>query len=508
MGSQSIGIAVTNPATNITTTITTYDTSKLYLGSNSGTTPIYSPSPTGSGPFVDAKIAEVSGGGTFNMNASGAVNASVKNTTYIDVTDGTANWNSVNAVGFAGDAAGIDSSAFDPRTITASNFTFAGNFTVTLADGSTVQKTVNNLDDLKNYNTWLQQQVAAKNFGSGSAAQNAYNSAFNKAYIVTNYQYTLTPPSIPADDPAMIPAGERIVMRANGANAIAQISSTGGINIGSAGGAMSAIVLKAKNGGTAINDGIINVTGQNVKVFDADSGGHIINNGVESRTNSTNVVDTITGAGTTLENYGTVNMGGTTVNGGWTSKWLEISNNATATNNGAVNIGTTIDGNVSGNPNIINVTTGGAFINAGADGSANGYAGVIYLGREASVNTSSDPVSRGGDDVVHTGYTGIRGASDSTVKNDGQIIIGTGMQNSNAIVATGTNVNVTVGKDGVITDNGNYPVAAGNAPLRNAAIYSNATSGTVNNDGTINLNGANGAGLYTYGGGIASSSGT
>ncbi|KFB99333.1 hypothetical protein GTGU_04336, partial [Trabulsiella guamensis ATCC 49490] len=507
LGGATTGITVTDPNTNVSSAIKTYNSSSFSLALDNNGHRIYMPTPAGGGQFYDSGIAAISGGGTFNMNATGVIGSSTaKNTIFVNITNGTANWNSSNTVTFANMAP--SSEVLQPYVINLNNTVFSGSFSVRLSDGSSVNQTVNNMADLQAYNSWLQQQLAAGKLGAGNTAQNNYNNALSLAYSNQILAYQVTPPTIASDDSLLAPLGNQIVIYANGTNALGHVSSSGALSADNLSGAL---MLRASNGGTIINDGAITVKFGNTGAMAADSGGHIINNGLEVKSATNTSRDSYTGNGTTLNNYGTVNLDGVG-NYNTSPTWLQVNNGATATNNGAVNWGGTIDAsNATANtaPSVVYISSGGTFINAGAAGSSNGYAGVIYLGRAASKDITSDPLLRGGSDVNHAfSESAIKADSDSTVVNDGNIIIGSGMQQSYGIFATGTNVNVTVGKDGVITDNGNYPVAAGNAPLRNAAIYSNATSGIVNNGGTINLNGANGTGLYTFGGGIASSSGT
>ena len=497
------GVVVTDPGTNTSITVRAHSSASLGQGNPATSTThnkiIYKPTPPGTGAFINAQLANVSGGGTFNMNASGTVgDRNTKDTIFINVTNGTANWNSQNIVRFAGSS---DFAMAPPSTTKVTGYNYKGAFTVTLVDGTQVQQTVNNLDDLKAYNTWLLQALAAGQLGVGTAAQSGYDNAFSQAYTTTTYTYTITPPVLPDDDPARIPAGTQYVMLADGPDAIANVSASGAINYGPgnsvAGGAGSAI-LAALNGGTAINNGTLTTGMWSTTAIRAMSGGHLINNGV---INNPNNISRIHGTGTTFDNYGTIN---TAVGG-----WLLVGSGAVVTNYGAVNMGNTSHGWTTATVWGAEVYSDSTFINGKAYGSPNGYAGVIYLGRGTSADTTSDPMDRGGVDVMRPGAArGIDAYTGSTVVNDGQIIIGSGMQQSQGIRASGTNVNVTVGADGVITDKGNYPATAGTAPLRNSAIYSNATSGTVNNGGTINLQGANGTGLYVFGGGLAASSGT
>ena len=83
---SSVGISVTDPNTHITSTISTFNSDSIATtpGGYSSYWTIYEPTPEGSSPFIDAQIANVSGGGTFNMNASGTVgDTTVKDTVYM-----------------------------------------------------------------------------------------------------------------------------------------------------------------------------------------------------------------------------------------------------------------------------------------------------------------------------------------------------------------------------------------------------------------------------------------
>ncbi|WP_211252859.1 autotransporter outer membrane beta-barrel domain-containing protein [Trabulsiella guamensis] len=338
----------------------------------------------------------------------------------------------------------------------------------------------------------------------GVAAQAAYNSAFRQAYTVTTETWTYNPQEAPftADDPALIPVGDRIGLAADGPDSTISINPGASVTMHSQGTALARI----SNGAKYVNNGTINAGAywmNNTLV--GLSGATLVNNGVENMlTTNEHSPDSISGAGTTYVNNGVVNLSGWTgsTTSGYISNrtWMNVGDGATGINNGAINIGTTAQ-LFGGRPVAAAVTAGGTFVNASD--------GVIYLGRKESSDTTSAPIARGGADTLQQfGAYGFYVNSSGTAKNDGQIIIGTGVQQGYGIVATGTGVNVSVGADGVITDKGNYPVAAGSAPLRNAAIYSKATSGTVNNGGTINLQGTNGTGLYVFDGGLASSSGT
>ncbi len=499
LGSQSNGVTVIDPVTQGSVVVNTYNSANFAETVPGSLYYFYAPTPVGGGPFVRSQVATVSGGGTLNVNVSGDVgNTSVRDTTYFAITNGTLNWNSKNNFQFASNALTVTPEKLLPYDISVGITTYNGTFTVNTNDGSHSQ-TVNTLSDLKAYNAWLIDQLSAGKLGSGPAAQVAYNNALQQAYTSGSTDYTINPQisPIPAGDPMLSSVGTRIGILANGPNALAHVGAEGDITIA---GLIGGVGLRAENGGTVINDGAIRSwrwpTG-----ISAASGGRVINNGVRQigsgLPNTTEATaDIIVGVGTTYINNGTVNIGMFGYDPTYTahSNWLFIDGGAAGINNGAVNVGTNSPAGL-GTGQAVGVKNGSTFNNTAS--------GLIYLGREASSDTTSAPIARGGADTAQpNSINGIVVESGGIAHNDGTIIIGGKVQDGKAISISGTGVAVI--NSGTIEVRGHY----NDTPLTNIGIYSKATTGSVENSGTINLSGTNGVGMKLSAGAKAISNGT
>ena len=504
-GTQSSSVAVPDPITGGASTVNTYDNNYInQLGAGGATgLYIYKPTPAGQGPFVQAEIANVSGGGTLNFNVSGTIgNSSVKDTSYIKVTDGTANWNSVNTVSFAGSIAGVAYGSLTPYNLGISTQEYNGTFTVNTTDGPQTQ-TVNNLADYKAYNSWLVQQLQDGKLGSGTTAQANYNAAISAAITSTARSYLVTPDplSIPSTDPVYIASGMRAAMEANGASATAKISNTGAITL------LAGYGLVASNGGTVINNGTLTSYGSNmVAGMYANTGGKAINNGVRNvgQTSGTRTeagYDTAYGAGATYTNNGTVNVAGWT----FSSTYAPTSAGAFARAGGSVvNTGTF---NVGNTTSIGPGTLMGVYLLEGSGSSFTNESGaVMYLGRESSTDITSAPIDRGGADVVlsNGGRLISVGSPGAIVNNKGSLIIGDKVQNGTAIYIDGTSA-MNVVNNGNIIVKGHYSATPG--VNYGIVSYSAAAATIIDNAGTIDLLGLNNIGILTGSGGKASSSG-
>ena len=498
--SQNNGVAVVDPITQGSVVVKTYATDNLREIDPGAHYNIYSPTPAGAEKFNDAGIAKVSGGGTFNMNATGTVgDGTTKNTTFVHVTDGTANWNSSNEIRFASLSEGVDPAAVQARDASVQVTTYNGTFSVVTTDGAQTM-TVNSLADLKAYNNWLIEQLEAGKLGAGAQAQSAYDDAFNQAFTQETGTYQLTPYTSPIspDDPMFIPNGELTGMLAEGANATGHVAAGATIKSSWASERDSAL-LKATNGGTIINDGTVS-NARFVRGMVADSGGRIINNGVRNVGDLGDGAiaeiygDSAKGSGTSYVNNGIVNQSVWNWSSDYTnaSRWLTVDEGAAAQNFGAVNVGVNV-------PKGGSTLTGVVLANSSFVNEADG---VMYLGRAASTDVVADPMAQGGEDVaLPDGGTIIYALSGSSVANHGTLAIGDKVQGGRALWASGTNVDVV--NDGTITVKGHYS----EAPLMNVGIESQATSGVVKNAGTIDLQGTNNVGILATRGGQASTSG-
>uniref|UniRef100_UPI001BAC3BF9 ESPR domain-containing protein n=1 Tax=Budvicia diplopodorum TaxID=1119056 RepID=UPI001BAC3BF9 len=505
-GSQSAGVAVPDPITGGAYTVNTYDNANIMQVAPGGAAfgfYVYRPTAAGTGPFIDAEIASVTNGGTLNVDISGAIgDFSVKNTTFINVTDGTANWNSANAVYFAGVASNVPYGSLAPQNASVSTMSYNGTFTVNTTDGPQTQ-TVNDLADYKAYNSWLVAQLQAGKLGSGTAAQANYNLAVGAATTSVTNPYVLNrdPLSIPSTDPLYIPTGEQVLMQADGAGALAQIGNTGAIVL-----IMGTAALQADHGGTVINNGTLTTYGGNVKAgIRAINGGHAINNGVRnfgqtSGTRSENGYDLVQGTGSTYINNGTVNIAGWNYSPayGYTSVGLYVRAGSSAINYGAYNVG---------NATLVGASAlNGIVLDSGIASFINDTAGVMYFGREASTDTTAASIDRGGVDVAqpNAGRLILVQAGGATVNNQGSLIIGDKVQNGTAILV-GTAAAVNVVNSGNIVVKGHYSATPG---VNYGIQSSSAAAGTiVDNAGTIDLEGINNIGMMAYSSGKASSSG-
>ncbi|CAB3706173.1 hypothetical protein LMG3458_02938 [Achromobacter deleyi] len=499
-GAKNVGISVVDPITQGSFVVNTYSNDRITQGAVSGMVTAFDASSATAAIFFDASLATVSGGGTFNMNASGQVgDVTVKDTTYVKVTDGTANWNSSNTIAFSG----VSPDGLRPYDLNLTSSSYSGRFTVQLADGPHVQ-TVGNLAQFKAYNTWLISQLRAGKLGSGAAAQTAYDNAIAQAYTNTNSTYHATPTTgtIAADDPLLKPLGTRVGMQADGVSAVGHVTATGVlVNLTESGGGT---LLKASNGGLIINDGTVTNTRATVGM-EADSGGRLINNGVRNlgeqgtTPSAGSNPDQIRDAGTTYVNNGIVNLASWTfsTNNASVQTALVVYPGSAATNNGAMNLGTrapTGTGRLIG----VNLQSGSAVSRF-----TNGVDGVIYVGRAASADLSAAAIHQGGADVaVGTGAAAIYAPSNTYVRNDGTIVIGDKVQSGIAIQTRGSLVNVV--NAGTIDVSGHFNAA----PLVNIGIHSVAgPDSSVDNAGTINLRGVNNIGIQAVSGGRAVSSG-
>lgn len=489
LDSASNSVLVYDPITQSNITVNTYDSSR-FLENGIYYVNIYGPSPADGGPFVSSQIAKVNGGGTFNMNASGNIgDITVKDTVYIDVTNGEANWNSTNTVYFADQRTTRTLAELQPYTVTPKWTSYTGTFTVITADGPQT-KNVTSLASLQTYNNWLIAQLKAGKLGLGSAAQSAYNQAINLAFSNANYTYTVNPQSSPISDtdPLLIPVGTQIGMLVNGVNAVGHITSSGSVTMAYMPDS-NTVLLSAQNGGTIINDGTVSGSTGYAGGVSVSSGGHFINNGI--RNSYSYAADKIKDSYSTYINNGTVNVGVTD-----NYAWLDVLS-GNATNHGAVNIG--VASSDTRSPFGARIYGAGSFINE--------TDGLMYVGRKGSTVTTGDSLTRGGEDVkLGNGSVAIlvSSATGADVNNKGTIILGDGVQNGKGISVIGNNVN-TVVNSGTIEVNGHYS----DSPASNIGMYStnSNTRASINNSGVINLKGMNNIGIKAISTGRAQSSG-
>ncbi|MGA7436805.1 MAG: autotransporter outer membrane beta-barrel domain-containing protein [Luteibacter sp.] len=499
-GAQNLGITVKDPITGTNRVVSVFNNNNLFaLPVVAYSTVVPDIINVGDNQYIDARVGQVGpGGGTLTVALGSGANsqdptnswsmaAKQTNLFYADGTGTAASnltWAGQNRITFTGEVA----NPTQPRSYGVSFVAhYGGTFNVTTADG-TASHTVTNDAQLRDYNTFLINQISA---GKLDPAQ--YITLFSLGYTSTTEQitYGITADS-PPDDVAQ-PIGDRIVMRLVGPNAhgtinagavLEVVNANGGavcadsgasfVNNGSLGaqhssGDGSALILTGASSGT--NAGVINGN------FFPNAGG-----GISSGAFGANIVDVQTGS--TFNNVagGIINLATGTTNGAGKSTGIRVGSNAVATNNGFVNVGVT--GSRS------NGSMDGIYLNDATASFTNGASGLIYIGRGPQYAPGDAPA----DLAVNQGTitTGINVPTAALVNNQGTITIGTGTQNAAGILVTAPAANVT--NAGTININGR----AAAVPRENigiSVVNAGATGPGIRNTGTINVTGVNGTGL-------------
>ncbi|MDR7948299.1 autotransporter outer membrane beta-barrel domain-containing protein [Achromobacter aegrifaciens] len=512
-GPQSTSIAVYDPITGGQRTVAVMDSRSFAERPGGSTSSINVVEGVGENQFVDLRLGTVaSTGGTLNISVSGNMNSFAKQTDLV-FADGTgaapstATWNSTNSIDM-----GLIAPLVIPAPVSVTTQAYVGTFTA--FDGST--HTVTTLAGLQAYNNWLIQRMKTYVSGDPTWTNARYVTELHRAYV--DEVTTLEPGAAgnpPATDKTWLTVGNRSVMRADGANATVRVTSTGFITarvLSTSEVSATApyanwgdgSVLRASNGGTAINDGMISQVGFGQTMI-ADSGGVAINNGTlhagyaVTSTKDGIASPTVTGgravyvsdSRSRFVNNGIINIGSWTASttGAQSNTGVLAVNGGNAVNNGAINAGVNDDynGAVYG-VNVGQPSTSGSFTNA--------QSGVIYLGRGPGFDASKSPDQAGGTDVNLTvpGYGVYVGPSaGSVVVNDGRVVLGTLTQGGTGLFINARSVaNVT--NNGIIDVN----AARSGTPLSSYGVQVQNSTGVINSASSrINLNGVNGVGIFS-----------
>jgi autotransporter family porin len=449
--------------------------------------------------YVDTRLVDVqSGVVTISLNSSYYTMGEVRNSYLVNV-DGSknsavVNWESSQTFNITPPQQWGDASNYE--TFNSIHHNYKGSFYAYNGES----KNVNSLSDLAIYNDWLINEVV-----SGRLDPSKYKDELSAAlYEVTDsYEYSLFP--IGTNNSTYGDANGAIIY-ASGSNASAIIASSGKIEaIAGAGNITTFKVLYAENNAAIVNKGTVIGTG---RIVELNTGGNFINDGVLS----------LGGGATATYNPGVYAFRPVYVEG----------QNSLFINNGLYNINArhayddkTQNGIVYGTV-LIN---GGALENNGKINS--GYwktnlnispeqSGIIRnvlvdaLGVFNNETTGTVALGVGEDglssEYLSTGSAAIQVNTDGKAVNNGTIILGSEAGGSYGFLANGTNIYIA--NTGIIDiksdgNNGLY------TPEQSVGIFTqNGAKGTIENDGVIQLNGANNVGIKAKGGGQASSSGT
>ncbi|WP_413676929.1 hypothetical protein [Pantoea dispersa] len=232
--------------------------------------------------YIDARVATVTNGRlNINIGQQGATaNASTnrwsmaakQSQLFASSNNGHINWDSNNRIRFtaATPPYGGDRLAFDAGGVV----TYAGLFDVTLKDGSSNAYYVSNLNELRNYNDWLIDQISG-----GNLSPESYNAALNLAFSLRDGRVVYRMSTGNYDDEVAAALGDQVVLSADGAKASVKINR--GKTLEVANGASA--VMRASNGATAIIAGKLatsNSLSSEAGALELISGARGINNGV------------------------------------------------------------------------------------------------------------------------------------------------------------------------------------------------------------------------------------
>ncbi|NML34303.1 autotransporter outer membrane beta-barrel domain-containing protein [Paraburkholderia antibiotica] len=504
IGSQTRSVSSPDAVTGANIVVATYNSASFTTSSWSSAPALLYGDVNGD-QYIDTRVGTVANtGGTLNVNigdsanvpsASGNLIEAAAKQSSLAYADGTGttpsvvNWTSRNQVDFFASA---PSGSVNNYTIHVP--VYAGTFQA--FDGSTWS--VTDATSLAAYNNFLVQSLQSGALNS----QSAYNAAFNQAVSFSaqtvQYSNNLTP-----GDEGNLPVGSVSVMSGSGANATLHVAAGGELDVGGL-----AYGVLAQNGANVVNDGQLSGTATLVGL---QSGAQGVNNGVMSAgyatdggfdTSSTSApingsyaegygVDA-SGTGTRFVNNGIVNVAAWTYNNtnpAQQNYGVLVADSATASNAGIINVGvnaTNITSQVIGA-----LVSGGSFTNL--------VGGTIYLGRAAQYDAASpEAVS---DVALAAPSFGIVLDSSGTASNLGNITIGSLTQNATALASTNS-TSGSLNNSGTITING----AASGLPLTNIGMLADNTAATVTNTGTIALNGVNGIGIKVLGTGATPTS--
>ncbi|RJT45048.1 autotransporter outer membrane beta-barrel domain-containing protein [Rahnella woolbedingensis] len=494
IGPANFGVTIPDPTTGGNTTFQVYNPASLIaLIPIDASTTVPDVINVIDDQYINTRIADVSTGGTLNVNigqanaaASGTNNAwtmAAKQSTLFNVdgtggTNTTLNWNSNNRITFIGTAA--DPTV--PRQLSVQNLiTFNGAFTVQTLDNAVTNFNVTDAAGLKNYNDWLITQLK-----SGNLDKSTYLTNFNKAFTrSTNTIDYLISADDPNDDVAQA-IGNRIVINASGANAKVNIAAGKTLEvIGANGGA-----IRGTNNAEITVNGKVSSSGstgsEGSALYLDDSTGTnngVINGGFINRIDGTGVGSTGFGSngvqvqnGSTFDNNGIVNFATT----GGTTSAINLGINSSASNSGNINVG--INGS-SATGSTTGVMVGDATASFINNTNAN-----IYIGRGPQ-NTLNDNTA---DTAVNqSGLTaGVQVSAGGSAINNGNIVIGSRVQNAAGMYASG-GTGTTLLNNGTIDINGK----ATTVPRENIGMSVMNTTGDIDNAGIINVNGVNGTGV-------------
>lgn len=497
LGSQDYDVIVHDPATDTYSVFQTYNSAEISALAPvdlNAVVPDYVN--VGDAQYINARVAQVSNG-TINVNigeqgagttaaTNGWIMAAKQSQLFTASGTGTMNWDSDNRITFNSITPPPgDRLAYQINDIV----NYSGTFTVTTLDNNTTSFNVTNLSELQSYNNWLIDQLS-----SGNLSANSYNSDFNKALTLKTGSVVYTMSANDPDDDVAQAIGDRVVLSADGPHAKVTVQAGKTLEVVNA----SNGAVRGTNGATVVIDGKLASSGSTASdnnAIELTNGSKATNNGVING----GFFNQADGSGVDASTLGysgkTVYLLGNSrfVNNGVIN--TALSENApaadsaaiwlagsSAVNNGNINVGVANSTASQAAAGVVLSTDDASFINAAG--------GTLYIGRTPQ-NSLAESTS---DVALNPGGT-ISGTSqvlNSSVINNGHIVIGSGVQNAVAMkVQNGPQA--TMLNNGTIDINGRAQFQ----PAENIGmlVIDSGTGGLIGNTGTINLNGDNSTGI-------------
>lgn len=487
IGQQNYTIQIPNYEDWTYTTYDVYNTAELVdlpsIGLNTVVPDYYD---VNDKQYINARIGSVSNG-TLNIDigehgaaANSSTNswsmAAKQSQLFTATNKGHLNWNGNNRITFT---AATPPSSDDQLVYTAESVVdYAGEISVITLDGGITSFNINNINDLRYYNTWLIEQVTLANLSTYN-----YNAEFHKAFSLRDAQLVYRMGAKNVDDEVTQQIYDQVVLSADGPHASVKINRGKTLEVLDS----HSAVMRASSGAKALINGKLASTGTGLELINNARGRNngVINSGFLNNANGKGVDSSTIGSGESgvlvsdgsrFSNYGVINF----QPGDGPGQAISIYD-ARATNHGNINIGVT---ETVGSWGTDGVSVTGDFTNA--------KNGTIYIGRtpqNRKTDTSSDVAVN-----LSGGVTGISAIFGSSVVNNGRIVIGSLVQNAVGMLAQ-YGSSAIARNNGVIDVNGTVE----GQPRENIGmlVVDSGSGGNVGNGkaGTINLNGYNSTGL-------------
>ena len=507
MGSQTKSINYIDGITGNTVTMNVYDNNDMQTEAASGFQIVVSQGVGKDGQYVDRNLYQVAAGATlsvdvgqktgnwvnsadnqFNVIMKSSVEDQNLSSVYY-VAGGELNYQSKTVVQLGDN----DNHIKDANNALAwmNVADFVGKF-----DSVIGQQDITNVAEFKAYNTALIQAIEE---GKVQLTEQQYNNELNKARDTSLYAIYADTKNIGADDAIRAFVNKDAVSYIHGVGSGTNLLIDKDANIQLT--RSDATVVNLDNGAILTNNGTLGTAGNTYHgtyVISARNTSFVDNNGVIDAGTNPEMADFFP------------NWPAAVAQGAHTAIWADGSSRINNNNTGVINV--VARGNYQGNTAVIlndrAVLNNNGTINISAnhedssilgDGSNIGVLtqqnttfnnnSTLYIGRQAqrtADDTSQDVAVKQPSVGVYLSDNGIYNGA-----NTSEIIIGSKVQNATAIDASG---NVTLNQAGTINING---VESGESVASNIGILARAgtLSSQVINDGVINLNGLNSTGI-------------